>query len=483
MLLLQRLRKQQRQYGMYVALTVAAVLLLVLWKMSSLLAHVLSSPRMQVSTLLHAAWITWLAVGIGTGRDFTWHIRIERLTMWRVSLFRLYVLDLALSFAAYPILLLFGVFAFFGIRHGWTIPLWLFATVALLSFVLMTRLMISMVRTVVYRRLELTRRQWLAAGTLVILAAVSVVVLPSGSVAPLSPTGNLTAAILHGSARSVIVLAIEVLLISAVDYSLQRRVIRSGLAQSVRLGAGRKWGGRFILSASLSRIALLGWLRNPNVVLLFLWGVTYGFAFTYLRPPRDTSDVILFTWMVLIFHSYIRGNLLGIDHRAAWLYYRLPTGIGGAITAKNRSLNLLQAIMVGAVLLPVLLRPVSGMSGPFEWACVLSFAISGILTGVFAGGIFSLLHPEPIERGAMYSGAMTLGAFIIPGLQLVLAVGFLFLSVMAGHAVPLAAAWALYIGLPLVLAVLCWRALPVILSTLAIRHKESILGKLGTLAP
>jgi hypothetical protein len=483
MLLLQRLRKHQRQYGIYVVVTVTAVLLLVLWKLSSLFAHVFASPRVQVSGVLHAAWIAWLAVGIGTGRDFTWHIRIERLTTWRISLFRLYVLDLALSFAAYPMLLLFSIFAFFGLRHEWTIALWLLATIALVGFVLLTRMTISIARTIVYRRVALMRRQWRIAGTLLVLATASVFALPSGSAAALAPISNLAGAVPHGSVRSVLILAIEVLVLSVVDYSLQRRVIRSGLAQSVRLGAGRKWGSRFLLSASLFRITVLGWLRNPNVVLLFLWGVTYGFVFTYLRPPRSASDVLLFTWMVLIFHSYVRGNLLGVDHRAAWLYYRLPTGIAGAIAAKNRSLNLLQVLMVGAVLLPLLLRPIPGISRPFEWACVLSFGISGILIGAFAGGIFSLLHPEPIERGAMYSGAMTLGAFIIPGLQLVLVVGFLYLSAMTGHGVPLAVAWALYIGLPLALAVLCWRALPVILSTLAVRHKESILGKLGTLAP
>ena len=159
----------------------------------------------------------------------------------------------------------------------------------------------------------------------------------------------------------------------------------------------------------LWRISLLGWLRNRNALLLLIWGALYGFGYTYFTKVGSQMYFVAFCWMVLIFHSYLRGNLLGVDNRAAWVYYRLPIRIDDAIRAKNSALSFVQMVMVGGVLLSPVLRETQGMTTPIDWIGILSFACCGVLLGEIFGSYFSVLHPEPIERSSLYSGGTTPG--------------------------------------------------------------------------
>ena len=127
--------------------------------------------------------------------------------------------------------------------------------------------------------------------------------------------------------------------------------------------------------------------------------------------------------MVLIFHSYLRGNLLGVDNQATWLYYMLPIRIENTIRAKNSALSFVQMLMVGGVLLSGVLRRPPEMGTLIDWMGILSFVCCGLLLGEIFGSVFSVLHPEPIERSSHYSGGTTPGAFLVPLLQsLILAI-------------------------------------------------------------
>jgi hypothetical protein len=480
MLLTQKLRKQRRQYGIHVVLTVAALLLLVLWKLSSIFAHVLAfQAPSRLGAGLQAVWIGWAAMGVLTGRDLTWHIRIERLTVFRRPFGLLYALDLLLSLVTYPMFIVFGIVLFYGARTGWPLQHWAAAVAGLLCFVWTVRLVVSIARTLMQRRDALSAAQRVAGSVLLVCGAAAMFARV------ISPGDDLAAVLLHGQVPAA--LFGQFCLLLALDFWLQRTIVYSGLAASVRHGAFRRTGSAFVTAGgkwptTAWRVAMLGMLRNTNVVLLVLWGVAYGFLYTWFQKSADTTYFLMFTWMMLLFHSWIRANLFGVDHRAAWMYFALPVRPVEVVAAKTSALTLLQSLMVAAVLLPALLKPGFGPVTPLQWACVLGFAVSGILLSEILGSVFSLLHPDPIERGAMYSGAMTLGAFVIPGALLVLVILYGVVNALAFR-IPIPARWIIYLGIPLFLLVIRWRALPVFVQKILAGHRDDFLNQLDAVTP
>lgn len=444
LLLRQRARRLQRQYGWPTALSLGALLLLVFWKLASVASRVLA-----LGTLEHAlawAWLSWLVMGVVTGRDLTWHVRIERLFLFRVPFVRLYVLDAVLGFVSYPILVLAAGAVLF--RAG--------SMIAFCSAVLLTRAHVSIVRTLLLRGRAFgsVARMAMLAGA-AILPASLFVSMPATAMLPFAALAFLLG-----------------------DCALQRRVLLSGLLgpapQRALLGRLQEW----LLLAGPSRpsvlwrVTMLGWLRNRNALLLFIWGTAYGFLYTWFTRATGLPYFISFVWMVLIFHSYLRGNLFGIDQKGVWFYFLLPVPLKQVLRAKSASITVLQCVMVSAVLMPALLRVTTGMTTTFAWACVLGFAVSALLVSDIAGQFFSVLHPDPIERGSLHAGGMTLGAFVIPIIHVVLAVLYLVIAV-----------WPFVIGLPLLLAIIRWVALPVWIQQLLRRDREEILSQMSAVTP
>jgi hypothetical protein len=357
--------------------------------------------------------------------------------------------------------------------------------------VLITRLSVSIIRTVAYRgpAFRPATRLALRAGVLV-PAALLIVLMARGNLAALNPGQTLASVFTRTSSPggALTLLSAAFLLILA-DYAMQRHVIRSGVLRPAPAGAllGRLQE-RLLLAGPptpsiLWRITMLGWLRNRNALLLFIWGTSYGFLYTWFTNASGLSYFLSFAWMVLIFHSYLRGNLFGVDQKGVWFYFLQPVPLRNVLRAKSASMTVLQSVMVAAVLLPALVRTTVGMTTGFAWVCVLGFAASALLVSDIAGQFFSVLHPDPIERGSLYSGGMTMGAFIIPTIHVVLVLLYLGVAYFAEQAIPKGAALLFMIGFPLILAAIRWKALPVWMNQLLARNREEILFQMSAVTP
>jgi hypothetical protein len=185
-----------------------------------------------------------------------------------------------------------------------------------------------------------------------------------------------------------------------------------------------------------------------------------------------------FAWMGFVFHAYLRGNLLGVDNRAAWLYYMAPLPIDRIIRAKNSSLSALQLVMVAAVLLPAVLRRTPGMTTPIDWAGVLSFALCGVLLGEILGSVYSVLHPQPIDRSSMYSGGTTPGALLVPLIQTISLAVLVFLGALARHSLGALPSLILFALAPATLWIIRGAVLRNWVRKRMLNRREAILRKL-----
>ncbi|HEX3109761.1 MAG TPA: hypothetical protein VHU41_11765 [Thermoanaerobaculia bacterium] len=474
LLLTHRLRSLQRQYGLPVLLTTSAIVAAVVLKLSSIFGHVLAiEPLQRLGPALDSVWVGWLVMGVVTGRDMTWHIRLDRALTFRLPFRRLYLLDTLLAFASVPLLIVFGIVTFYGIRSGWPLRQWPLALIGVVLFVVSVRASVSVVRAVLFSNLGILPR---------VAMAVAATVFAAARLVP----GDRLARTLRGSAGDLGILSLIVLATVAIDYPALRKTVYSGLIAPRSVGVTTK--ARLLTARPHSipplwRASLLGWLRNRSALLLFLWGTTYGFAYTYFMNVSGAVDFVLFTWMVLIFHSYLRGNLLGVDNAGFWQYSLLGVPTDRLLQVKNSTLTLLQSIMAGSVLFAAVLRPTSGVTTATDWACLLGFAVAAILSGELAGTVFSILHSEPIDRTSMYSGGLTMGALAIPAIQLVLAIGYVVAFVAPLRMLPLAAKWIVFLGVPVCLAIIRWRALPIWRASLLERAGEDLLAKLSAVTP
>lgn len=491
LLLRQRARRLERQYGWPTALSLGALLMLVLWQLASVVSRLVALGT--VSTLGSALawlWIGWIVTGATTGRDFTWHVRIERLFVFRVPWTRLYVLDLLLGYVSFPLLILALAVTLYGARRGWTASHWAISEIALCVFVLITRLFVSIVRTVLYRGRAFGRPMRIVlVSEVLVVAAMLIIPATLGITSNINPGWTLASIFMsQASAEAVATLLSTAFVLMLVDYAIQRHVTRSGVIRPGR--AGRLLGpvhARLLLAGSwpslLFRVTMLGWLRNRNALLLFLWGTAYGFLYTWFTKANELSYFLSFAWMVLVFHSYLRGNLFGVDQKGVWFYFLLPLPLRNVLRAKSASMTVLQCSMVSAVLIPAVVRHTAGMTSVFAWVCVIGFSASALLVSDIAGQLFSVLHPDPIERGALYSGGMTLGAFVIPTIHVVLAVLYLVAARLTPRFVAPGAAWSFFVGLPIIFAVIRWKALSIWVDRLLARDREEILLQLAAVTP
>ena len=431
LLLRERWRKLELQYGWASRLSVSLLSLMGAWVVAATLSGFLAvSSVHQVAVTSNRLLGVWIIAGILIAKDLTWHARLDRLIFFQLSFAQLYASTLLLGLLNYPLVLGLCILAAATLKNGAGPAVFAGALVGFCLLALIVRLTVSLVRTGLYRSSALNKRVTVLLWTAVALAA-TLAVLPlfgydSSGLLP----GSAYASVLHSIDPFIHLLqiAVAVPVLAFVDYLVQFEVVYSGTTGPSPLRVTRLSRGRFLLlpgspSSVLWRIGLLGWLRNRNALLLLIWGGLYGFGYTYFTNSQGQLYYIAFCWMVLIFHGYLRGNLLGIDNRSAWLYYTLAVPVETAIRAKNSALSFLQMLMVAGVLLPPVLRRTPGMTTTVEWVGILSFACCGVLLGEIFGSVFSLLHPEPIERGVLYSGGTTPGAIMVPVLQtLVLAI-------------------------------------------------------------
>ena len=486
LLLRERWRRLELQYGWASRLSVSLLSLMGAWVVAAALSRFLEiSSIQQVAAASDRLLAVWIIAGILTGKDLTWHARLDRLIFFHLSFAHLYGSTLLLGLLNYPLVLALGLLAATTLKIGAGPAVPIGAVVGFCLLALIVRLIVSLVRTGLYRSNSLSRRVTALLWTAVAIAA-TVALLPllgydSSGLLP----GSAYASVLLGidPFRHLLQIAAAVPVLAFVDYVVQLEVVYSGTSGPAPLRVTRLSRGRFLLlpgspSSVLWRIGLLGWLRNRNALLLLIWGGLYGFGYTWFTNSQGQIYYIAFCWMVLIFHGYLRGNILGVDNRSAWLYYTLAVPVETAIRAKNSALSFLQMLMVASVLLPAVLRRTPGMTTTVEWVGVMSFACSGVLLGEMFGSVFSLLHPEPIERGVLYSGGTTPGAIMVPVLQTLILALLIVPAVVVRRSLGTVQAVAVLASAPLLLWIVRTVLLRSWVHNRMIGERETILQKL-----
>jgi hypothetical protein len=311
--------------------------------------------------------------------------------------------------------------------------------------------------------------------------AAALVKPASGAALPGYHLGQLLAG--HAAGTTLPLLGCMAFLLSAVEAFLLYKLTYSGICGPQPPGTRPYSSGSVLLIHAawpppLWRVSLLGWLRNRPALLLLLWGASYSFLFMYFSYPEGAFEFIAFTFVVQVFHSYIRGNLLGVDHRAAWYYYMLPSPVWTCVQAKNQTLSVIQGIMVAAVLLPGLLHPVPSIDLA-SWIRILSYACSSILIGEIGGGVLSLIYPEPIERTSHYSGGMATGGLIVPVLQVIFLAVFMTVTELTRLFLAPALLWSELVFTPALLIAIRSLLLPGVLQKMMINRKTRILASLS----
>jgi hypothetical protein len=376
----------------------------------------------SIALVIRPAWLCWLVVGALTGRDLFWHPALHKCRALGLSTRRSYLLGVPLGFLSPPLVAVAFVLVARAYANapgsGGRLP-----SLAL-AFVLASQtamLCISIARSLLLRNEALPIRL-LVAGSAVVIGSVTGVVLPLfGSVASPFSAIDLLAATMSGRSWPVIPSVLIVVLLTLTDATIYSVNVHSGLrgdrafpvAWAERLRSRRRFwtrGGEHALSS----IAMLGWLRNRASMLLFVWGLGYGFGYVFVSKPESPVGALAFFWMLSMFHSYLRGNLFGVDRRAAWWYSVIPQGLRGGLAAKNRSLSLLQYVMFGGVLLACVARGRPVFRQVETWVTLVSCAVAMTTVAEMVGSVTSVRWPDPIERASQYSGGTALGAFLVP---------------------------------------------------------------------
>jgi hypothetical protein len=492
MLIREKLRRMLAQYGWAGCAGLAVMLSVFALATAAAAGHLAQNAgQAQISTVMNRLWLTWIFLGAVLGKDLSWQIRLERLLIFPLEGFlRFYVLGLLLGFLSFPLilgLLVFEVVAFMASPLSLAGPA--AVLVAYVMFVASVRLLASWVRALL-RPGSLSSPllgTGLALGLFAIMAWIALSFFCPGLETPLP--GHQFGLILTGAdlARPLSFLCGLVLLLSFPGFLIQRSMTRSGmngLPGSKSRGLPR--GVLMLLHPAwptpLWRISLLGWLRNRNAVMMLVFGSLYFFFFAYFTKPDEMFGFYAFCWVALIYHAYLRGNLLGVDHQGVWLYYMLPVPVHGAIRAKNHTLSLLQGCLLVSVLLPALFHPVRGTDCA-SWLCAFSYAYSSLLVGEIAGSVFSLRNPEPIERSSHFSGGMTAGALLIPLIQLLFVLAFTAACATVRRLTPSAGLGLLLIGVPGLLLSVRALVLPCWIRRIMLKDREILISKLRVFSP
>ncbi len=436
LLICERLRRLGRHYGW--ACYASLMLMLVVFMCASGAAatrYVRQSTTADLGQFLSMLWAAWVITAIALGKDLSWQIRPERILVFPVAGFlRLYMLAFLLGFLSIPLLVFLLVLAFWSfLKIGFALGALTATLIGGCLYIASVRLTVSLARVVMLPGRHCPTLLRLAGGLFSILLLVCTwASIPKTLIGILLPGHELSLVLSGEHFYNPLICMVALLgLLAAMDFALQRSLTYSGIQGPLSPGSRALSPGRLLLPGSswpgpLVRIAILGWLRSRNALLLFIWGMAYGFFYMYFMKPDEAFDFCLFIWLNQLFHAYLRGNLLGIDRGAVWLYHMFPTRIERALSSKSLALHLFQGSMIAAVLLGGFLR-----AGPLidllEWVRILSYATSSVLAGEICGFYFSVRYPDPIDRASQFSGGTAAGALLVPIVQL-LYLGFFLLS-------------------------------------------------------
>lgn len=486
LLLRERYRKLNQHYG-WIGYASAGLMLILLGCGIAAYAEawMQRASHAQIQSLMLMLWISWTMAAVVLGKDLHWHIRLERLLRFPFPGFlRLYAAAFALGYLSVPILA--GAAAMLcatAFRQGLHPARLAAALSGFLLFAASIRCTASLARNGILRRRSLS--PWhsaLAGGILLFLLLVPAAAVLYPAMAAMHPA-ILLGRLISGSG-GIAPLAGMVLgtgVLAAADFELQRARVYSG-ARSPLAPDGTHGPGPWLWlhpswPAPQLRLGLLGWMRCQSALLLFLWGSLYSFLWTFFSKPNDAEHFYLFIFMNLLFHSHIRGNLLGIDRGGAWLYYSLPDPPERSLSLKSHSLTLLQCGMIASLLAAGLLR--ARLPGDMLlWIGFLSYAVSGILWGELWGFFASLRFPESIDRTSQFDGSSSIGTLIVGAAHLSFLIFFLHASAYVGHHGTPLGFWGYALGLPLMLGALRQLALQRWIAGILSNKSEFILKKL-----
>jgi hypothetical protein len=486
-LLRERFRKLSQHYGWSGYASAGLMLFLFGWAGSASAAQYVKAGADMFEILLIALWTAWSISAACSGKDLSWRISLERILVFPLPGFlRLYTLAFVLGFLSSPLLVglfvvQFCAYAKSGISLTNLIAVW----IGYLLFVASVRLSASLAQVALHRGrlLEGSHRIAVSLAGLSISAFTLASSFRSG-IRVFHP-GYLFNLVVSGEQLSypLFCMGVWVVLLALVDFGIQRELIFSGFRGPLAPG-NRMMACRSILMlhptwpGPLFRIGVCGWLRSRSAFLLFVWGTAYSFLWTYFSKPDDVYYFFLFIWMNLLFHTYLRGNLLGTDGSGVWIYYMFPSRIDRTLSSKSLSLSLLQGCMVASLLAAGLFRADTPI-GIAAWGRIASYAISGILFGEICGFFFSVLYPDSIDRSSQFDGGTTVGALVVPVLQILFLFFFMLVSGGMTQFHSTAKYWGSLLTLPSLLFIARFAVLTTWVHKAMLEKREIILKRLA----
>jgi hypothetical protein len=454
-----RWRKLNRHYGRVEYGSASLVLILFGW-----LGAVSASRYVRQATASHlelqmsAIWISWVLMAAVTGKDLCWRIGLERIrALPSPGFLRIYISTFILGFLSFPLLTGLCVIQYWvWLRGGLRFTHVATTLIGYLLFVSTARLSGSLGRSVLHFGKYLSPLHKRAAALLAwMLAAFSLISFLRPEIGVPHP-GQLFGQLIATEAcvYPFAGMGLGFLLLALVDFILKRDLTYSCvqlMTPGLRLVP---FSTMFMLypfwPGPIFRIGILGWLRSRTAFMLFLWGGAYSFLWTFFSKPGEASYFILFTFMNMIFHCYLRGNLLGIDRAAAWFYYRFPVRVEKALSSKSLSLSFLQGCMIAALFVAGFLRTRPYVTA-MDWIALFSYAVSAILFGEISGFFFSILYPESIDRTSQFDGGATAGNIAVGLLQFAFMIFFFQMVRNARHFEAHGYYWGLFLAVPLFL--------------------------------
>jgi hypothetical protein len=464
------------------------MLVLMAWAGSSLTAaYVQQANEEQLDIFFTSLWTAWTLFASLTGKDLSWQIHRERILVLPSPGFpRLYALTFALGFLSLPLILSLFVALFWAhLKNDPSISSFFAVSTGHLLFVSSVQLSASLVRAALHgsRFMKRSLKSILTIALVIVAGGTLSSILNSG-IKGLHP-GHLLNLLIWGEQYlyPLACMGVWVILLILVDFIIQRDLVYSGIHGPQAPNCRAIPHGIILLfhpgwPNPIFRIGVLGWLRSRSALLLFVWGTAYSFLWTYFSKPDEVFYFFLFIWMNLLFHSYLRGNLLGTDRAAAWIYYMFPIRIECALSSKSGSLSLLQVCMVASLIAAGILQSDSVID-PAAWGRISTYAVSGILYGEICGFFLSIKFPDAIDRTSQFDGGMSVGALIVPVLQIL----FLFLFILvSGYVrqihIPVLY-WGFLLAVPLSLLIARFALLSNWVRTAMLQDREIILKKLA----
>ena len=386
-----------------------------------------------MATLLVAVIFSWAVFGLVTGHDLSWRISASAYRSLPLSFPRIFLTTWLLSYLSGPMLAIAVLMAALMKGIHLEIP-WITAVLTAIVLAATQKGFIFAARNLLRMRRALSLTLTVVTGLSVSCYSLLLCQFRYGKRGLPSGQGWIFA----GAGCFCV-------LFSWLAFAHEKALLRSGQAGSLERASGHRLLFRYLATGSESslfaRISMLSWLRSRNALALYLWACVYGFCYPYFTHMVGKGGYLLFGWMVLVFHSYLRGNLLGPEHAGLAAFALSRERLNSFVQAKINTFTMLQIIMLVAVFAAAACKGRTSIGDTADWMFCLQALVLLLLGGEAVGVGFSLWTPSAIHREAYYSGSMTPGAIILPFAQLAVLVGYYILFwksrhvVSSGHAV------------------------------------------------